>query len=80
MAVTDLRISDNSDHTIELNTDLEPAYDIRQQPPSKMSDPASATEINERTKDDFPQKEPSHSRVLKNNLRPNLNPNYSKIY
>ena len=50
------------------------------QPPLRQSNAPSTIEINDPTSEIFAQKEPSHSRGGKYNLRPNPNPNYSEIY
>ena len=50
------------------------------QPPLGQSDNPSTLEINDPTTENIQQTEPRHSRGGKYNLRPNPNPNYSKIY
>ena len=50
------------------------------QPPLRQSNAPSMVEINDPTSEIFAQKEPSHSRGGKYNLRPSPNPNYSEKY
>ena len=51
-----------------------------QQLPLKQNDNPSTPEINDPTSENLPEREPSHSRGGKYNLRPNSNADYSKIY
>ena len=76
----DLTHNDNSKRTSEPITDTETACESMTQPPLGQSDTPSTFEINDPTAENNPQKEPSHSRGGKYNLRPNPNPNYSEIY
>ena len=76
----DLAQKDNSEQIFEPSTDTEITYEPMPQPPLRQSDTPAAPEINDRTTENIPQNEPSHSRGGKYNLRPNPNPNYSEMY
>ena len=76
----DLTHNDKSKRTSEPSTDTETASEPMSQPPLGQTDTPSTFEINDPTTEDIPQTEPSHSRGGKYNLRPNPNPNYSKLY
>ena len=72
---TDLAQNDSSEQIFEPSTDIETTREPMPQPPSRQSDNPSTLEINDRTTEDVPQTEPSHSTGGKHNLRPNRNPN-----
>ena len=61
-------------------TDIETAYELMQQLPSRQSDKPSALGNNDHPTEIVPQNKPTHSRVGNYNVRPNPNSNYSEIY
>ena len=77
---TDLTQNDNAKHIYESITDAEITCKPVTQPPSTQSDTSSTLESNNPTAENIPKKEFNYSTGGKNNLRPNPNPNYSKIY
>ena len=76
----DLTHNDNFKQTYTPNTNTETTCEPMPQPPSRQNDTPSTLEINDPTAENIPQNESSHSRGGRYNLRPNPNPNYSKIY
>ena len=77
---TDLAHKDNSKRTSEPSTNTETTCAPMTQPPLRQSDNPSTPEINDTATEKIPQNEPRLSTAGKNNLRPNVIPNYSDIF
>ena len=57
----DLPHNKSSKRTSETNTDIETAYEPRQHPPSRLSDPASTIENDGPTTENIPRNKTGHS-------------------